>query len=78
MNPIRVLLAEDHIIVRDGLRMLLESAPDFTVVAEAANGREALARARETQPDLAILDISMPELSGLEVTRRIKAELPQT
>lgn len=78
MDPIRVLLAEDHIIVRDGLRMLLQSASDFTVVAEAANGREAVARAKEIQPDLAILDISMPELSGLEATRLIKAESPQT
>ncbi len=78
MDPIRVLLAEDHTIVRDGLRMLLQSAPDFTVVAEAANGREAVARAKETQPDVAILDISMPELSGLEATRLIKAESPQT
>jgi DNA-binding NarL/FixJ family response regulator len=78
MNPIRVLLAEDHVIVRDGLRMLLQSVPDFTVVAEAANGREAVARAKETRPDLAILDISMPEMSGLEATRLIIAESPQT
>ncbi len=78
MNPIRVLLGEDHGIVRDGLRMLLESQPDFAVVAEAANGREAVARTKETQPDVAILDISMPELSGLEATRLIKAESPQT
>jgi two-component system response regulator NreC len=78
MNPIRVLLGEDHGIVRDGLRMLLESQPDFAVVAEAANGREAVARTKETRPDVAILDISMPELSGLEATRLIKAESPQT
>jgi two-component system response regulator NreC len=78
MDPIRVLLAEDHIIVRDGLRMLLQSAPDFTVVAEAANGREAVAYAKQTRPDVAILDISMPELGGLEATRLIKAESPQT
>ena len=78
MNPIRVLLAEDHVIVRDGLRMLLQSVPDFTVVAEAGNGREAVARAIELRPDLAVLDISMPELSGLEATRLIKAESPQT
>ncbi len=78
MDRIRVLLAEDHIIMRDGLRMLLESAPDFVVVAEAANGREAVSRAQETRPDLAILDISMPEIGGLEATRLIKAELPHT
>jgi two-component system, NarL family, response regulator NreC len=78
MNPIRVLLAEDHIIVRDGLRMLLESDPDFTVVGEASNGREAVALAQETQPDVAILDISMPGLSGLEATPLLKAESPRT
>ncbi len=78
MSPIHILIAEDHRIVRDGLRMLLQGEPDFVVVAEAENGREAVARARETRPDLAILDISMPELSGLEATRLIKAESPQT
>ena len=78
MNQIRVLLAEDHRIVRDGLRMLLESEPYFVVVAEAENGREAVAGARETRPDLAILDISMPDLGGLEATRLIKTESPQT
>lgn len=78
MSPIRILLAEDHRIVRDGLRMLLQSEPDFVVVAEAENGREAVARAKETHPDVAVLDISMPELSGLEATRLIKVESPQT
>lgn len=76
MNPIRVLIAEDHAIVRDGLRLLLQSQPDFEVVAEAANGREAVARALETRPDVLIMDISMPDLSGLEATRLVKAELP--
>ena len=78
MNPIRILIAEDHRIVRDGLRMLLQNEPDFVVVVEAENGREAVARAQETQPDVAILDISMPDLSGLEATRLIKIESPQT
>jgi two-component system response regulator NreC len=78
MNPIRILVAEDHRIVRDGLRMLLQSEPDFVVVAEAENGREAVARAKETQPDLAILDISMPDLSGLEAIQLIRSESPQT
>jgi two-component system response regulator NreC len=77
MNPIRVLIAEDHSIVRDGLRLLLESQPDFAVVAQAANGREAVAQAKETRPDVIIMDVSMPEMSGLEATRLIKAELPQ-
>jgi two-component system, NarL family, response regulator NreC len=74
----RVLLAEDHVIVRDGLRLLFQSEPDFSVVAEAGNGRDAVARARETHPDLAILDISMPDMSGLEATPLIKAESPAT
>ncbi len=78
MSPIHILIAEDHRIVRDGLRMLLQSEPDFVVVAEAETGREAVARAKESRPDLAILDISMPDLSGLEATRLIKTESPQT
>ncbi len=78
MKSIHILLAEDHRIVRDGLRMLLQSEPDFVVVAEAENGHEAVERAKETQPDLAILDISMPDLSGLEATRLIKTASPQT
>jgi len=78
MPPIRVLIAEDHSIVRDGIRLLLQSEPDFVVVAEAANGREAVARAKETQPDVAILDISMPDLGGLDATPLVKAESPQT
>ncbi len=78
MTTIRVLIAEDHSIVRDGLRLLLESQPDFEVVAEAANGREAVARAQEARPDVIIMDISMPEISGLEATRLIKADCPQT
>ncbi len=78
MNPIRILIAEDHRIVRDGLRMLLQSEPDFAVVGEAENGREAVVLAKEVQPDVAILDISMPDLSGLEATPLIKTESPQT
>lgn len=78
MNPIHILIAEDHRIVRDGLRMLLQSQPDFVVVAEAESGREAVARAKETRPEVAILDISMPDLNGLEATRLIKVESPQT
>lgn len=78
MSPIKILIAEDHRIVRDGLRMLLQSEPDFVVVAEAETGREAVARAKESKPDLAILDISMPDLSGLEATKLIKTESPQT
>ncbi len=78
MSPIRILIAEDHRIVRDGLRMLLQGEPDFVVVAEAETGREAVARAKENKPDLAILDISMPDLRGLEATRLIRTESPRT
>ena len=78
MKRIHILIAEDHRIVRDGLRMLLQGQPDFEVVAEAENGREAVARAKESRPDVAILDISMPDLSGLDATRLIKVESPQT
>lgn len=72
-NPIRVVLADDHAVVRKGIREFLEEAPDITVVAEASNGREALAAVEEHRPDVAVLDIQMPEMSGIEATRRIKA-----
>ena len=72
----RVLIADDHGIVRSGLRMLLESEDGIEVVAEAADGVEALELAIEVQPDLAILDVKMPGLSGLEATRAIRAEAP--
>ncbi|MCF8077685.1 MAG: response regulator transcription factor [Desulfobacterales bacterium] len=64
---IRVLLADDHSIVRDGLRRIVEESEDMTVVAEAADGREAIAQARTHRPDVAVIDISMPGLDGLEV-----------
>jgi DNA-binding NarL/FixJ family response regulator len=68
---IRVLLADDHAIVREGLRALLEREPDLAVVAEAGDGREALRLAEETRPDVAALDLSMPLLSGLEAARQM-------
>jgi DNA-binding NarL/FixJ family response regulator len=68
---VRIFLADDHAVVRDGLRMLLQAQRDFEVVGEAANGREALERAATLQPDVAILDIAMPELNGLEAARRM-------
>ncbi|MBI5576625.1 MAG: response regulator transcription factor [Deltaproteobacteria bacterium] len=74
---IRVLLADDHSVVRDGLRRLVDGAGDMTVVAEAADGREAIRKARETSPDVAVVDISMPGLDGLEVVRRLIAERPK-
>jgi DNA-binding NarL/FixJ family response regulator len=75
---IRVLLADDHSIVRDGLRRLVETAADMAVVAEAIDGREAIRLAGEVLPDVAIVDISMPGLDGLEVVQRIHAAHPAT
>ena len=75
---IRVLLADDHQLFREGVRSLLEKAPGVEVVGEAADGRTALGLARETAPDVVIMDISMPDLNGFEATRKLKAMLPQT
>jgi DNA-binding NarL/FixJ family response regulator len=70
-KPIRVLLADDHMIVRTGIRHVLESEPGFEVVGEAANGAEALSLAAELHPDVVVLDISMPDVSGLELAARL-------
>lgn len=75
-NTIRVVLADDHAVVRKGIREFLEASPNITVVAEASNGREALEAVEEHQPDVAVLDIQMPEVSGIEATRHIKARFP--
>jgi two-component system response regulator NreC len=77
MNPIRVLLAEDHNVVREGLRLLLNAQPDLRVVGEATNGRQAVVLARETCPDVAVLDVSMPELDGLQAAHLIRADCPK-
>jgi two-component system response regulator NreC len=76
--PIRILLADDHTVVRDGLRALLEKQPDMAVVAEAADGRESIRLAEEQTPDVVIMDIAMPSLNGIEATRRILASNPET
>lgn len=74
----RILLADDHTILRKGLRLLLERERDFEVVGEASNGREALEIAEQTRPEIAIIDIGMPILNGIEATQRISAALPNT
>jgi DNA-binding NarL/FixJ family response regulator len=73
---IRVLLADDHNIVREGLRRIIEESGDLQVVAEAGDGREVLGLLKERTPDVAVIDISMPDLDGLEVIGRIRAEHP--
>ncbi len=78
MKPIRILLADDHTVMRRGLRLLLESQADFKVVGEAADGREAVAQTESTTPDVVVLDITMPNLSGIEAAQRITATLPRT
>jgi two-component system, NarL family, response regulator NreC len=75
---IRILLADDHTVMRRGLRLLLDSQPGFTVVAEAADGREAIAQAEVAKPDVVVLDIAMPNLNGIEASQRINAALPDT
>jgi DNA-binding NarL/FixJ family response regulator len=78
MNPIRVLLAEDHNVVREGLRLLLDAQPDIEIVGEATTGREAVVLARSGCADVAVLDISMPDLDGVQAASMIRAECPQT
>jgi len=72
MKKIRILIADDHSIVRQGLRALFQSVPEFSIIGEAANGEELVDLAASLQPDVAIVDISMPELNGIEATRILK------
>lgn len=76
MTPTTVLLADDHRLFRDGLRNMLESAMDFRVIAETTNGPETVSAAIDKRPDVILMDISMPELNGIEATRRIVGECP--
>lgn len=78
MKRISILLAEDHSIVREGLRILLETREGYEVIGEAANGREAVALARKLQPMVVVMDVAMPELNGFEATRQILHAAPAT
>ena len=78
MTNIRILLADDHAVVRSGLRMLLEAQPDFEIVGEAETGTEAVAMVDELHPDAVLMDIQMPDLNGIEATKIIKEKSPET
>ncbi len=77
-SPVKVILADDHVLVRAGIRSLLERLPEVEVVAEASNGREAVALTAEHAPTVVVMDITMPDLNGLDATARIVAEHPGT
>jgi DNA-binding NarL/FixJ family response regulator len=75
-RPVRILIADDHELVRQGMRTILSTEPDWVVCGEATTGRQALAMTLELQPDILITDIGLPEMNGLEVTRRVRSTLP--
>jgi two-component system response regulator NreC len=75
---IRIVLADDHVVMRNGLKLLLERQPNFAVAAEAVNGREAVEICEKLKPDVLVLDIAMPNLNGIEAARQISAKLPHT
>lgn len=78
MSALKILVADDHDVVRAGMKALLEDQPNWQVVAEAGTGRQAVEKAKATAPDVAMLDVTMPELNGLEAARQIKKLLPNT
>lgn len=78
MSAIRIVLADDHLLVMAGIRSLVESLDGVKIVAQASNGREAVTLSHEHRPDLVVMDISMKELNGIEATAQIKADLPET
>src|SRR5450631_1292568 len=78
MTQLRILIADDHEVVRQGLRLLVEKVPHWSICGEAATGREAVKMAQKLKPDVAVLDMSMPELNGLDAARQIKRRVPET
>jgi len=78
MSTLRILIADDHDLVRKGLRLLIQDHPGWTVCAEARSGREAVEQSIECNPDVVVIDVSMPDLNGLEATRRIRKSCPRT
>ncbi|HWC99659.1 MAG TPA: response regulator transcription factor [Candidatus Sulfopaludibacter sp.] len=78
MSSIQILLADDHSVMRTGLRLVLERQEDFRVVAEASDGRAAVALTQQHKPDVVVMDVTMPNLNGIEATRQIGLSLPQT
>ena len=76
MSRLRILLADDHTLMRQGLRKILESRPDWEIVAEAGTGREALQQAEDLQPDVVVLDVAMPALNGIDALQQIKRRVP--
>jgi NarL family two-component system response regulator LiaR len=78
MKKIKILVADDHALLRVGLNTMLNAQPDMTVVGEAGNGRDAVSRAKELKPDVVIMDLMMPKLDGAEATRQIVESLPET
>ena len=76
-NKIRLLIADDHVIVRSGIRLLLEAEPDMKIVGEALDGNEALEKVKLLRPDIVLMDIAMPGTDGLEATRQIKSRWPE-
>ena len=78
VDPVRIVVADDHAVVRQGLRLFLDLQPDLTVVGEASDGAEALEQVKALRPDLVLMDLSMPGTDGVQATRALRAELPET
>src|SRR6202162_3937659 len=78
MKRTRILLVDDHAVVRQGFKMILAAQPDMEIVGEAGNGREAVELAEQLRPDVVVMDVAMPELNGIEATRRLAASTPRT